>query len=126
MRLYYYIFYKIYFAPFRTQITGVREWTTMLLVSLILAFNLGSIYMAVIPKSVLLQYGKWILRMTMIGLFILNYLIFLHKEKHNKIIKMFINKPTKGKSIIYGWIILFYAIGSFIVFIKMIIYAGRH
>lgn len=110
MNLYYLFYYRIYKATYKSN-KDVVEWTSMVALSVLVFFNVVTLFAFIysyIPKAIV---KKGIFVMGMLLILGINYFIFIFKRKYEKIIDNYSIK--KGVNNFFtGILTLIYIIGS--------------
>jgi hypothetical protein len=98
MNPYYYLFYKL--SRFLNK-KGNNEWGVMYAHSLLNGWNIGLIYIKILPvtKENFNTGYKIVLIVIGIVLFITNYILFLHKNKYKQIVKRYEKETSRNKKI---------------------------
>ena len=116
MKLYDYIFYRIFKA---TNITNksIPEWSTIISMSLILFINIFSVLLFV--DYPIEQIGENRFKYSSILIILVHYMIFLRNKRYVKIIDKYDNSTRKA-NIYHDIIIMIYASISVFIFFKLI------
>jgi len=99
----------MYEETYRTN-KSIPEWSTMIILSLVLMFNIISI--SIVLDIPIVDYGKIAVFILLTIILIFNYLYFINDKRYKKIIKHFGNKEIPS---FYNYLVLFYEIMSFFV-----------
>jgi len=91
MNLYYLIYYKIYKTTFKSN-KDVVEWTSMVFLSVLVFFNLITLFSFVYPHIKQQMIGKNLFIGSMLGVIVFNYFIFIYNRKYKKIISDYSEK----------------------------------
>lgn len=118
MNLYYFLYYRIYKATYRTN-KSIIEWSSMFAVSTLIYFNFISIVILVSGGNMSKDIGKVLFKWSMIGIIGINYLIFIKNKKYVDIVSRF-KKNKKANSFIAGVLVLVYVFLSILMFLKQL------
>jgi hypothetical protein len=110
MRLYYYVFYCIYRVWIKMDGTD-HAFKAMAALSLILMWNFITI---AIYFEVFDNIDKYTFVVTVIGILVINYFVFIHNKKYLEIEELFKNE-SKAQKKIGGLATLIYAIFSLVI-----------
>lgn len=97
MNPYNYLYYKLYkFA--KKVVTVDATWTAMLLMSALIYFNISTIAFWIIPIEKIIVLPIWLMAVLIAGpLILINYFIFIYKDRCKFIIIEYENKSKSEK-----------------------------
>jgi hypothetical protein len=112
MNLYYYLFYRL--SGFLNK-KGTNEWGPIGALTLFVGWNIGILYIKVLPitKENFIGNYKTGLIIIVIALFITNSILFLNKKRNQEIMGRFKNESLRSKQR-----------GSFLVILYMVLTIG--
>ena len=103
--------YQLVRCILEVQNKDVVEWTSMVFLSVIVFFNIITLFSFIYPYMGKLQVGKRVFVISMLSVIVLNYFIFIYKGKYKRIISDYSEKAWANNfwSAIFA---LIYIIGS--------------
>lgn len=121
MRVYYYLFYKLY--KFWDKISIPRFWTdfkagvSIIALEIWILFSIFNYSSVIRNEKIDIEFTNPIIILPLIFIFILNYLLFVHSDKWKEYNKEF-DKLSRTKNIIGGiivWTIVVFIIANFFI-----------
>ena len=98
MKVYYYLYYRLY--KFAKRVGTVdATWTAMLVISALLFLNIASIFLILFNQDVFFVDPRILGGLVIVLIGLMNYLIFIRKDKCYTIIKQFESESRNQKNI---------------------------
>jgi hypothetical protein len=109
MNLYFLIYYRIYKATYKTN--SIAEWTSMVVLSVLILLNLVTLLVLFYPNFSKIGISKNEFIAGSMCILVINYLIFISKQKYLKIINEY-SKKKWANNFIIGVSTIFYIVGT--------------